>query len=689
MRQSWKWGWVAAVIVAMVLPGLGSLVHVSGLPAGPEAGSVGLTSALGRNLPALSPPGACPNESFSRQANISFDNDPRGVAYDSARNEVFVAAYDLARVFVISDVTDAVVASVPVGVQPRAVTYDPGKAEVFVANWGSNSVSVISDASNAVVAVVGVGNSPSDLAYDPVRAEVYVANYGSNSVSVVSDVTNAVVAVVPVGMEPDGVAYDPTTGMVYVSNYQSSTVSAIYDGTNVVIDIIPAGAGPMGLAVDPGAAELFVAEYTSASVTVISDATNTQVGTVELPSAPVAVAYNPAKGELYVTVAGGRSLAVISDANNEVIATVGVDFLPWGVAYDSGNGRIFVTQSFNGAPGSVLVISERTLRSYAVTFPETGLLPGTSWYVRVPGCPLLESTQSSMVLSAPNGNYTYRAAPTTGHHFFALTGAFSVNGGALAVPLTFVRVAFALTCTEHGLPPKTLAKSGWTVVLNGTAVHATNASLTFLALPNGTYPQLILGPKGYGAVNSGQVTVFGTTSENVTMGKIKAVTLSFHEKGVPKGHAWCVSVDGYGQCTSTSKSLTYPNLALGTYNYSVLRPEQNVTVLLGKTAEPTSGPIPLTKSVKLVLTYLPTYLLKFTEIGLSSGSWSVSVKGTTETAAAGSAIYFALGNGTYAYKVGTISGYGSVGIPKKPLVNGPGTTVTIAFALKTVVAGPP
>ena len=103
---------------------------------------------------------------------------------------------------------ETVVATVPVGSLPEGVAYDSAKGEVFVANDDSATVSVISDSTNAVVATVPVGSIPEGLAYDSGKGEVFVTNLGSNTVSVISDSTNAVVVIVPVGSFPNGVAYD-------------------------------------------------------------------------------------------------------------------------------------------------------------------------------------------------------------------------------------------------------------------------------------------------------------------------------------------------------------------------------------------------------------------------------------------------------------------------------------------------
>jgi YVTN family beta-propeller protein len=60
----------------------------------------------------------------------------------------------------------SVVATVDVGGGPFGLAYDSAKSEVFVTNFGGyftgggNTVSVISDANNAVVANIDVGANP-------------------------------------------------------------------------------------------------------------------------------------------------------------------------------------------------------------------------------------------------------------------------------------------------------------------------------------------------------------------------------------------------------------------------------------------------------------------------------------------------------------------------------------------------
>ena len=116
------------------------------------------------------------------------------------------------------------------GANPNALAYDSGKGEVFVANEGSNSVNVISDATNKVVATIPVGGFPEGVAYDSGKGEVFVANLFSNNVSVISDTSDTIISTVTVGIGSAFAIYDSSNGDVYVSNFYQGTISIITTG---------------------------------------------------------------------------------------------------------------------------------------------------------------------------------------------------------------------------------------------------------------------------------------------------------------------------------------------------------------------------------------------------------------------------------------------------------------------------
>ena len=289
---------------------------------------------------------------------------PMGIAYDSAKGEIFVTNGQDNTTSVISDSTNTVVATIPVGGYPYGVAYDSAKGEIFVVNLHSNSVSVISDTTNAVVATIPVGQSPYNIAYDSAKGELFVTNLYDGTVSVISDSTNTVVATIPVGVEPFSIAYDSGKGEIFVANYETDSknysLSVISDNTNAVVANIPLLGAPSFVVYDSAKGEILVPTGTGTSdtvITVISDSTNAIVATISNLNYEVQVeglAYDPSRGEIFAALHQNNKVVAISDSTNKVVETINVGHLPWVETYDSGNHAIYVT---NSGDNTVSVIS--------------------------------------------------------------------------------------------------------------------------------------------------------------------------------------------------------------------------------------------------------------------------------------------------------------------------------------------
>ena len=217
-----------ALLIVAVLGILLFAAQAGGLSAGPSASSLlaggrGGINPVGANLTETHRQVAFPSPFQRAPAALLPDNDPGD---------------------------PSVMATVPVGSEPSGVAYDSAKGEVFVTDSnffrqpGRGSVSVIQDTTNMVVATVTVGSEPQGAAYDAAKGEVYVANDATSNVSVISDATNSVVATVPVGSGPWGAAYDAATGQVFVTNVVSNNVSVINDKTDMVVATLPVGSSP-------------------------------------------------------------------------------------------------------------------------------------------------------------------------------------------------------------------------------------------------------------------------------------------------------------------------------------------------------------------------------------------------------------------------------------------------------------
>ncbi len=122
--------------------------------------------------------------------------------------------------------------------------------------------------------------------------------------------------------------------------------------------------------------------------------------------------------------------------------------------------------------------------TYEVTFSETGLASGTSWWVNVSGGPSLEFDATSGVAPFPNGTFDYTVG-TTEKTEAAPPGSFAVDAGPTSVPITFSPVTYTVTFTETGLA----AGATWWVNISTSdlSLKVVGATSTSIPLSNGTY----------------------------------------------------------------------------------------------------------------------------------------------------------------------------------------------------------
>lgn len=89
--------------------------------------------------------------------------------------------------------------------------------------------------------------------------------------------------------------------------------------------------------------------------------------------------------------------------------------------------------------GTIALAHSATLQvefTYAVTFTETGLPPGTAWKVSAGGS-AVTATTSSIVLYLKNGTYTFHIGKVTGRVASPGSGAIKVAGAPIAIAIKF------------------------------------------------------------------------------------------------------------------------------------------------------------------------------------------------------------------------------------------------------------
>lgn len=204
----------------------------------------------------------------------------------------------------------------------------------------------------------------------------------------------------------------------------------------------------------------------------------------------------------------------------------------------------------------------------------------------------------------------------------------------------------------------------------------TNSSNNVFYVLPGTYYAYILPVSGY--VQSTTMTairVFAPTVFPIIYYHL--YNLTFSESGLPSGMPWAVSLNGLTM-TSTTSTITF-SVTSGNYSY-------HVSEISGYRSSPSSGYVNVTNSsISKNITFTQVlYNVEFSEKGLLSGTWGITINGETKNAAAGQNITFYLPNGTYQYNVSKVYGYESNVQSGYVYVNNGSSFVEIVYTEKLV-----
>ena len=210
---------------------------------------------------------------------------------------------------------------------------------------------------------------------------------------------------------------------------------------------------------------------------------------------------------------------------------------------------------------------------YEVTFTETGLPLGISWYVNITesnGTTYLSGPISGSYysLSLTNGSYTYTIASANKIYSPSIiSSSLTVNGNPYAESITFSLVKYTVTFTESGL----LFGTVWYVNLtNGIGSRPITSSSYSFSLVNGSYSYSVQTVnKIYSpASSSGSFTVNGTPLSKPVAFSMVTYALTFKETGLPSGVVWYVNGSGLSGYETSPADITF-NLSNGTYSFTV------------------------------------------------------------------------------------------------------------------------
>ncbi len=268
----------------------------------------------------------------------------------------------------------------------------------------------------------------------------------------------------------------------------------------------------------------------------------------------------------------------------------GVVYLP-----SPGSGNVSVEAN------TTVTIAFAPLSTYTVSFVESGLPSGTTWYASLfgdwnlgygpsaypswGGPSFNASNGTTLTFSVPNGSYVFFVGNVSNCSSVYVPspsfGNVTVNGSNVTIDVTFAHVTvYNVTFVETGLPSGT----GWYVVVcstsggcasNGTwntsvSFNLTNGSYGFSAATfwwqNGSGNYVATPANGTLVVDGANVTV------TIAFSPPPLYAITFVESGLPAGANWSFVLDGHfgltGTAGSTNSSLTL-DATNGSYGFFV------------------------------------------------------------------------------------------------------------------------
>jgi len=301
---------------------------------------------------------------------------------------------------------------------------------------------------------------------------------------------------------------------------------------------------------------------------------------------------------------------------------------------------------------SLLVISSFALASasqtgkeYSVTFNETGLPAGDSWYVSLANLSY-SSTNSSITFRITNGSYYYFVGSTSGINVSPNHGIISVNGSNVIENVKFLPVYYRVTFNETGLP----SGSYWSVNFSGRKMNVDTNSTSFI-VPQGEYTFSVESEDSAFTPSPSSGIVY-VTSYNVTENILfsqKEYIITFSEVGLGYGTSWSVNLSGENR--SSSSSQIYFSLPNGSYNYTI-------PPVPGYNASVSSGSVNVDgRSQSIQVLFFSTIPYTFIVQGIPPGDhWTLRI-GSVTYVSNSSIITVYLPNGTYSYAISLPYGY--------------------------------
>ena len=444
LRQTWV---VVLMGLAVCFGGLATaFVTASSAPSPGRSPSYSLSP--------MSPAASAPS-GYTVLGSVNVGSYPSSVVFDSANGLVYVTNMNSDNISVVNAASLSLVQTIATGLEARQGALDPLNGLLFVANDFSSNVSVINTSTDSVLTTLYFSGYSYTLEaqFDASTGQVYIEANNNDDLLAVNANTFSVTRILPFDPNPGGPPFgiDTATHILYWPSRGSLAVEPIQQLTGFAYPEIPtpSGYGPLTTFFDPVNGLLYAmlggwAVNPGDQIVILNLTSDMVIATLTVGVFPGQYAYDSARQLLYVVCEDSNDVTVINATTNQVAGTInlGPGAAPGAIAIDPSTGNLYITEmGFNQlvelAPNS----------SYQVTFAESGLPSGDTWYVNVTGGPSLSGTGATPTVSTdlPNGVYSFAVATNDKTYTPAYTPSLTVRGTQVSVDVTFTSKASAST----------------------------------------------------------------------------------------------------------------------------------------------------------------------------------------------------------------------------------------------------
>lgn len=217
------------------------------------------------------------------QSEAVLDGGPIGVAYDAARNRLFVSDWYNARIWVLNAADLAKTGQLETGAAPAGLALSDNGRFLASADRDADQVSIFDAETLELLHSVDVGSRPFGLRFAP-DGRLFVGNVGSDDITVVDPAEGVTRATVAVGARPYGVAF--AQGRAFVTNQHADTLSVIDLASLTTVATLDTGEYPEGIDTSSDGQQVVVANWFDNSVTIFDAASLSVVNTIETCDGP-------------------------------------------------------------------------------------------------------------------------------------------------------------------------------------------------------------------------------------------------------------------------------------------------------------------------------------------------------------------------------------------------------------------